>query len=805
MLNAEQHEAVSTTEGPLLVLAGAGSGKTRVIAYRIAYLIQEKHVRPAHILAVTFTNKAAKEMQVRVAQLLAQNNAHSGPPPLISTFHSLCVRILRQHIDKLGPNEQGISYNTNFTIYDADDQAKLIKGCMKSLEIDEKLLPPRLVHSSIGSAKSRGQSWEAVASMVQHGFGNDLKREAISRIYKLYEQRLANSNALDFDDLLLKTVLLLRNSQETRDYYNDRFKYILIDEYQDTNPPQFELIRLLTQKHQNLCVVGDPDQSIYRFRSADIQNILNFEKHYKAARTIKLLQNYRSTKTILETANKVIRNNSQRRDKDLRTENGYGDKIRYFQAYDGDNEAEFIASRISRHLQENSALRSVVLYRTNAQSRLFEEACRRNGLRYNIVGGFSFYERAEVKDTIAYLKLLLNPHDNIALSRVINTPPRGIGKTTLDAVHTEANTKHVSYWTAIQLLLDAEKVTGRAAAALRNFQQMLEKLLDRFPDLTLSDVVKVTLKECGYMRMLEEEDSTESEARLLNLEELVSAAAEAEEREESLRDFLDHAALVSDTDDYDGAAPVTLMTVHSAKGLEFPIVFLAGMEQGLFPHSRSVDNPIELEEERRLCYVAITRAEKYLYISHAANRRIYGEETDCEPSQFLNEMPLELMEDFSRGNSWLKAIISGRIPHPGTANRATASSYASKSNYGGSNYSNNSSSSLVKKNTSNYAGKSYNSTDSVRDFFKQQRNESSSSTPQSSIKVPDSAPSQASVAAKGGSGSALKPGMRVKHPKYGEGLLLRREGDGENAKLLVSFPGFGQKKLVEKFANLVKA
>jgi DNA helicase II / ATP-dependent DNA helicase PcrA len=780
-LNTEQYEAVTISEGPLLVLAGAGSGKTRVIVYRIAHLIEEKKIRPDQILAVTFTNKAAEEMRVRVEKLLADSGIKLASPPLISTFHSLCVRILRRDIDKLAPNKNGTSYTRNFTIYDSDDQAKLIKDCLKQLEIDVKQLPVRLVQSAISSAKSRGVTSEGMlASSAQ--LGTDLKKEAIARVYNLYESRLSTSNALDFDDLLLKTVLLLRNSPETRRNYNERFRYILIDEYQDTNPPQFALIRLLTEQTQNLCVVGDPDQSIYKFRSADIQNILDFEKHYPQARTIKLVQNYRSTKNILETANKVIRNNIQRREKDLYTDNEKGEKIYYYQAFDGDNEATFVADKISRHLQKDPKMRCVVLYRTNAQSRLFEESCRRLGLRYNIVGGFSFYERAEIKDVIAYLKLLLNPNDNIALSRIINTPSRGIGKSTIDTIYTTANQERISHWDAISSLLNRESsLGGRSISSLLGFYRTIEKLRERLETLSLSEIVKAVMVDTGYTRMLQEEDTPEAESRLMNLEELVSAAVEAENREESLRDFLDHAALVSDTDDYEEDARVTLMTVHSAKGLEFPVVFLVGMEQGLFPHSRALEDRTELEEERRLCYVAITRAERHLYITHAITRRIYGEETPTDPSQFLNELPLELIEDLSRGTSWLKAATQGLA-----TNRSSSYSQGSGDR------------SFGMKKTSNYSGKSYNSVDSIKDFFKQREQK-----PAGKSSYDDAASSSSSDSPTGATG--FKPGMRVKHPKYGLGLVLKREGNGDGAKILVSFPGFGQKKLVEKFANLEKA
>ncbi|MBI4852664.1 MAG: UvrD-helicase domain-containing protein [Acidobacteria bacterium] len=816
-LNAEQHKAVTTTEGPLLVLAGAGSGKTRVIAYRIAYLIQQKQIRPERILAVTFTNKAAEEMLTRVKDLLLAANEKLVSLPLISTFHSFCVRILRQHISKLPKNEYGSSYSGDFTIYDSDDQAKMIRICIKDLEIDEKQLPVRMVQSNISSAKSRGLGWESFASNAETQFGLDLKKDAIARIYKLYQQRLASSNALDFDDLLLKTVQLLNHSKEVRDHYNQRFNFILIDEYQDTNPPQFALVRLLTEQTQNLCVVGDPDQSIYKFRSADIQNILDFEKHFPSAKVIKLTQNYRSTKIILDVANELIRNNTQRREKDLRTTNDLGANVRYYQAYDADNEAEFVVNRIQRHLREDSKIRCVVLYRTNAQSRLFEEACRRVGIRYNIVGGFSFYERAEIKDTIAYLKVLLNPHDNIALSRIINTPQRGIGKTTLELVETTASQEHISYWDAILMLTGSNKTSGRSLAVLLNFQQLMEKLQSFTEDTSLSSTVKIVMEKTSYIQMLKDENTPESEGRLLNLEELVNAAVEAENREETLRDFLDKASLVSDSDSYDGDIPVTLMTIHSAKGLEFPVVFLVGMEQGLFPHSRTFGNELELEEERRLCYVGVTRAEKYLYVTHSLTRRVYGEETSCDPSQFLAEFPLEALEDLSRANSWLKNVKSGII----SRNRSIPTNpIVSKTSRPTNNFNT--------KKQSTYTGKTYNSVDSVRDFFgkNEPKNTAIASKETKALSTseltkkdsnplnitnidayatqklaPVPSPSSKPIAGV----TTFKPGMRVKHPKYGEGLVLRREGDGDHAKLLVSFPGFGQKKLLEKAAGLVKA
>ncbi|MBL8195253.1 MAG: UvrD-helicase domain-containing protein [Blastocatellia bacterium] len=811
ILNAEQHKAVTTTEGPLLVLAGAGSGKTRVIAHRIAYLIQEKQIRPEKILAVTFTNKASQEMGSRVENLLLNSGSKALSSPLIATFHSFCVRVLRQHIDKLPISKYGTAYDRNFTIYDSDDQARMVKSCIKDLEIDEKMTPVRMVQASISSSKNRGLGWESFASNAQRQYGEDLKKETIGRIYKLYEQKLISSNALDFDDLLLKTVQLLQHSTEIRDHYNHRFSYILIDEYQDTNPPQFALIKLLTEKTQNLCVVGDPDQSIYRFRAADIQNILDFEKHFPKAEVIKLTENYRSTKLILDAANNLIRNNEQRREKDLRTSNEVGTNIRYYQAYDGENEAEFVINRIQRHLREEPNIRCVVLYRTNAQSRLFEEACRRVGVRYNIVGGFSFYERAEIKDIVAYLKLLLNPSDNVALSRIINVPARGIGKTTWDLIETTAAQERISYWDAISMLTTTNKAAGRSLAVLLTFRDLVEKLQALTDNCSLSSIVKLVIDKTGYAQMLKAENTPEAEGRLLNLDELVNAAVESENRDETLRNFIDSATLVSDSDSYDGEIPVTLMTIHSAKGLEFPVVFLVGLEQGLFPHSRSFSDSAELEEERRLCYVGITRAEKQLYITHSLTRRVYGEESSCEPSQFLSELPLESLEDLSRANSWLKSVRAGLIPK-----RSSTASFATK-RFGNTNFA------TKKQNT--YTGRTYNSVDSVKEFFNKQEKDTGSTPnkntnritiPEKTTKTEPSmmtgidvyatqklAPVSMSKPITGV--TTFKPGMRVKHPKYGEGLVLRREGEGEHAKLLISFPGFGQKKIQEKFANLVKA
>ncbi|MEP6743854.1 MAG: UvrD-helicase domain-containing protein [bacterium] len=807
-LNEQQREAVIATDGPLLILAGAGSGKTRVIAHRIAYLISEKGIAPWNILAVTFTNKAAEEMRLRVQRLLRGQELSSAP--LVSTFHSLCVRILRQDIEKLNDK-----YTRTFTIYDQDDSQRLIKNCIKDLGYDEKHLGVRATQSAISSAKNRGEDVEAFAARADYV---DERRAAMARVYKLYEERLHANNALDFDDLMIKAVRLLRDVPEVREKYNNKFKYILVDEYQDTNSLQFALISLLTEKQQNIAVVGDEDQSIYKWRGADITNILNFEKHFANTRTIRLEQNYRSTQTILDVAGAVVKHNLERKGKNLWTSNPKGDRVRYYQAFDADSEARWVASKIVEHRREDYETRAAVLYRTNSQSRVFEEAMRRAGLPYNIVGGFSFYERMEVRDIIAYLKLALNPNDSIALQRVINSPPRGIGKQTLDELARRANDFGLSLWETIaQVIEKPDGLSMRAISALRSFRRIILRLSElagvvqspvsnvqrpepdtRHPtpdtDSLVSDIVKAAIFNTGYENSLKTEKTDEAEARLENLQELVNAAVDYDEAGiEGLREFIDHSALVSDQDQYKRDAPVTLMTAHSAKGLEFPIVFIAGLEDGLFPHSRSATDPAEMEEERRLCYVAMTRAEKFLYVTHAMKRRVYGEELASEPSQFLNEMPLELMEDLSPGKSWLSF-----------ARGSSAIDYEQGE---------------YRKEKKKYAGKTYDSVDSIAEFFKQRSqqlgNTGGSFQSSKEQRERDNRPAPKTSSSRGQHptpstqhptpSSEFVPGSYVKHAKYGRGLVLRREGVGDSLKLTVTFPGYGQKKLVQKYAGLEQA
>ncbi len=772
-LNEQQREAVLATEGPLLILAGAGSGKTRVIAHRIAYFIDVKKVPSWNILAVTFTNKAADEMRQRVQRLLHTQDRNSLP--LVSTFHSLCVRILRQDLEKLNDR-----YTRRFTIYDQDDSLRLIKQAIRDLGFDEKYLAPRATQSTISSAKNRGEDPTTFAAHAEYV---DERRAAMGKVYQMYEDRLHTNNALDFDDLLIKTVRLLRDVDEVREKYNNKFRYILVDEYQDTNSLQFALISLLTERSKNICVVGDEDQSIYKWRGADISNILNFEKQFPNTKTIRLEQNYRSTQTILDVAGAVVKNNLERKGKTLWTSNPRGGRVGYYQALDAEAEARWVAAKILEHRRDEFDIRAAVLYRTNSQSRVFEEAMRRAGLQYNIIGGFSFYERMEVRDIIAYLKLALNPNDSIALQRVINSPPRGIGKTTIDEIERRTKEYELTWWETISNVIEQPGLLGsRAISALKTFRRVVNQLAELSDpekgvksDSPVSDVVRAAIIETGYENALRSERTDEAEGRLENLQELVNAAVDYDEQGiEGLREFIDHSALVSDQDEYKRDAPVTLMTVHSAKGLEFPLVFIVGLEDGLFPHSRSATDRAELEEERRLAYVAMTRAERYLYVTHAMRRRVYGEELASEPSAFLNEMPLELLEDLSLGKSWL-SFRNGSVDI----------------DYEHGEY---------KKERKKYTGKTYDSADSIAEFFKQrnrQMGQTSGSLP--NIKKQEQASSPSSTSAE------IKPGSYVRHSKYGRGLVLRREGAGESTKLTVSFPGFGQKKLVEKYAGLEKA
>ncbi|HXI39177.1 MAG TPA: UvrD-helicase domain-containing protein [Bryobacteraceae bacterium] len=768
-LNPQQREAVDYTEGPLLILAGAGSGKTRVITHRIAHLISRHRIPPSAILAVTFTNKAADEMRTRVATLLEGENLSSSPN--LSTFHSFCVRLLRRDGDPLAQIRSG--FTRRFSIYDDEDQLALIKAAFRHLGLDEKFMQPRAVLSRISHAKN---SKKTPQDLYKEATEPNLTKIAV--IFEEYEKALRQANALDFDDLLLETVRLLYHDQATRDGYNRRLSYLMIDEYQDTNRTQYELMRLLTQAHQNVCVVGDEDQSIYSWRGADIRNILDFEHDYPGARTIRLEQNYRSTKNILEAASALVANNKERKGKWLWTDSGAGEMLGYYTGFDAENEALFIADTIERLLAESPGERVAVLYRTNFQSRQIEEALRRYGRKYIVVGGFSFYQRAEVKDIIAYLKLALAPQDSISLLRIINTPARGIGKTTIEQIERYALEHSLDLWTALGRMLGENQFATRAHAALAAFRRLMEELAEALAALPLHDGLRFVEERTGYRKMLEQENTPESEGRIENLDELASAAAEASERGESVTDFLDHAALVADADAADERAQVSLLTLHNAKGLEFPIVFLAGLEEGLFPHSRSFNSEAMLEEERRLCYVGMTRAEKRLILTWARYRRRFGggEQERSIPSRFLGEVPASLI------------VNLGGDDREGAQIDLTSERYEVRES--------------ARRNA--FTGKTYNSVENISQFFAERGMAFSPQKGRQAPAVRQPIPSRSLPQASPPTKKPARTGMTVEHPKYGTGTVVRREGEGDDAKITVSFPRYGLKKLVEKYAGLKK-
>lgn len=638
-LNEQQKEAVLHTEGPLLILAGAGSGKTRVLTHRIAYLIEEMGVNPWNILAITFTNKAAGEMRERVDRLVG----YGSESIWVSTFHSMCVRILRRHISLLG-------YDTNFTIYDTDDQKTLMKDVCKLLQVDTKIYKERALLSAISHAKDELITPEEFRIQAE----GDYSRRKIAEVYEEYEKQLKANNALDFDDLLVKTVQLFQTQKDVLEYYQERFRYIMVDEYQDTNTVQFELIHLLASKYRNLCVVGDDDQSIYKFRGANIKNILNFEQVFEDAKVIKLEQNYRSTGNILNAANAVIRNNRGRKDKTLWTDNGEGEKIQFRQFDTAFDEAEYIVGDIREHVEKGDATYHdhAILYRTNAQSRMFEEKFVTANIPYKIVGGINFYARREIKDLLAYLKTIDNGKDDLAVRRIINVPKRGIGLTSINRVQEYAAGHEIGFYEALQAA-DLIPGVGRGLAKLESFVAFIEHFKADAKDMSISDLMQEIIEETGYIEALQAEaDPEEAESRIENIDELRSKIAAYEEACEdqnepaTLSGFLEEVALVADIDSLDEETDyVVLMTLHSAKGLEFPHVYLAGMEDGLFPSYMTItaDDPDELEEERRLCYVGITRAEKELTLTCAKRRMIRGETQYNKMSRFLKEVPMELL------------------------------------------------------------------------------------------------------------------------------------------------------------------
>jgi DNA helicase-2/ATP-dependent DNA helicase PcrA len=966
-LNPEQRAAVEVTEGPLLILAGAGSGKTRVITSRIAWLIREKGVAPDSILAVTFTNKAASEMGARVDRMLDHS---SLAKPLIATFHSLCVRLLRRDIEALKVGSEGLT--RSFAIYDENDQQAIVKQVMRRMGLDTKQLTPRTVLGRISWAKNH-----MVDPQEYYLASSDPNSERIAHIFQGYKAELRKNNALDFDDLLLEAVRLLKVSSEVRERYQRRYRYLLVDEYQDTNRPQYELMKLLAGEHQNVCAVGDEDQSIYSWRGADIRNILEFEKDFPNAHIVRLEQNYRSTQVILEAAGAVVQNNLRRKGKKLWTDRQGGSLVGFYEAPDGENEALFIADRIQKFLCDANAspdseeAHCAVLYRTNSQSRLVEEALRRYNIRYTMVGGFSFYERAEIKDLLGYLRLVRNPHDSMALQRVINTPVRGIGKTTMETLERLALATGSSTWDALGSAISNRLISPRALVAIESFRQLIldaQAMMDpdfagklsadvaeaeaedddagfafgaAAPDVTspdsasaesatsfdfggdenqlplldaanyspfaksnrpfltmpkqgakqtegelssldsvlkpanttqpdpdfesdaeevagdqrkgidgfrkpgdaatLPELIRFIIDRTGYIKVLETEGSPEAFSRIENLKELANAAHDAEVRGETLAEFLDHAALASDTDQFDPEARVTLMTLHAAKGLEFPLVFLSGLEEGLFPHSRTLNNPEELEEERRLCYVGMTRAMNTLILTRAHYRRRYGNDAPevSMPSRFLEEVPSQLIEN-----------LGGRPQTSGWATPGYPSSYGRRqgntSDFGDRHFNYEDENQEVQRPAAGAVGRGLAATarsGPAKPFVaswmtpraktpasnlsnpeadvKQKSDEAVPEAPNSIDNIarffgggagagkpggfkPGALPRPAMNIPQSGGAAGLKKGERVRHSKYGEGTVLMREGDGEDAKVTVLFARHGMKKLMERFANLQK-
>src|SRR5215207_7629799 len=648
-LNPEQREAVLHRDGPLLILAGAGSGKTRVITYRIAYLIGDGHAKPDEVLAVTFTNKASQEMRDRVVTLIGDNAGGVW----LSTFHSLCARLLRREAPKIG-------LSRDFVIYDSSDQVSVVKQAEKELGIDDKLVPPRMALSRISHAKNRMEGPDTLRGKW------NLRDEQIAKIYEKYLTALKDCSALDFDDLLLKTVELFESSEPTRNFYARKFRFVMVDEYQDTNRPQYLLIKRLAEHYRNLGVVGDPDQSIYKWRGADLKNILDFERDFPEAKVVKLEQNYRSTQVILDAASGVIRQNRNRKDKRLWTDQKGGSRIVYFRGNDELEEADFITRSIKQSRSANMDAMVAILYRTNAQSRAIEDSLMRESIPYKIIGGVRFYERKEIKDALAYLKLIINPHDDVSLRRVINVPARGVGKGVMDSLQAISPDDVVtnappllaaglgevlsvrSLWARLLYAVDEGKLANRAVTALRTFRDLIAGLADAARLDTVSILIGKMLDRSGYLNDLRDENSEEANERIENLMELVSAARDYESRdpEASIGGYVDRLSLLSEVDEESGTrnAKVWLMSMHAAKGLEFPVVFIAGMEDGLFPHSRSAEDEDELEEERRLFYVGMTRAERRLFLTSAARRRVFGEYQATEPSRFLEEVPAELLE-----------------------------------------------------------------------------------------------------------------------------------------------------------------
>ncbi|MEK4353491.1 DNA helicase PcrA [Paenibacillus sp. FSL R5-0475] len=765
-LNPPQRQAVETTEGPLLIMAGAGSGKTRVLTHRIAWLIANRKAPPWAILAITFTNKAAREMQERVSKLVGPE----GRDIWVSTFHSMCVRILRKDIERIG-------FTSNFSILDSTDQLSVIRNCMKELNIDTKKFEPKAVQAIISASKN-----ELITPAQYEQKVGDYFEGLVAKVYKMYQRRLRSNNSLDFDDLIMKTIELFKEVPEVLDFYQKKFKYIHVDEYQDTNRAQYMLCRMLADSHHRICVVGDSDQSIYRWRGADITNILNFEEDYPEAKTILLEQNYRSTANILNAANGVIALNSGRKPKKLWTDSEEGAKIKVYRADSEHDEGYFVTGEISKNVKQGQAYQNhAILYRTNAQSRVIEEILIKSDIPYQIVGGIKFYDRKEIKDLLAYLRLLSNPDDDISLTRIINVPKRGLGDTTVGKLAAAAGERGVSIFRVLQTVDDLG-FAGRTRNMLVEFYDMIEALHRMVEFLSVTELTEKILEMSQYRLELQNENTLESRSRLENIDEFLSVTMEFEKNNEdkSLVSFLTDLALIADIDsvnddEEDRSDAVVLMTMHSAKGLEFPTVFIVGMEEGVFPHSRAFQDNDELEEERRLAYVGITRAEKQLFLSCARMRTLFGRTTANQPSRFIEEIPEELKEDtaktqdrFQRGGSEVGGAYGGR-----------GFSGGSRGNFGG---------------RSGAAGTAPIGSGST----------ASAATSKSSVTVTSGGAQRATGAGAAAAGD-YKAGDKVSHGKWGTGTVVAVKGTGNDTELQIAFPApVGVKRLLAGFAPITR-
>lgn len=753
-MNDRQAEAVQTTEGPLLIMAGAGSGKTRVLTHRIAYLIDEKMVNPWNILAITFTNKAAREMRERAEKLKTE-----AQDCLIATFHSMCVRILRREADHIG-------YNRNFTIVDPGEQRTLMKRILKNLNLDPKKWNERAILGTISNAKN-----DLIDEVAYANLAGDMYTEIVAKCYTAYQKELRQSEAMDFDDLIMLTLRLFDQNPDVLTYYQQRYQYIHVDEYQDTNHAQYQLVKLLASRFKNICVVGDADQSIYGWRGADMQNILDFEKDYPEAKVVLLEENYRSTKTILQAANEVIRNNRNRRPKNLWTQNEDGEEIVYYRANDEQDEALFVARTIDQLSREGYSHKDfAVLYRTNAQSRTVEEALLKSNIPYTMVGGTKFYSRKEIRDVISYLNLIANPSDNISYERVINEPKRGVGPGTLEKIRDFASSQEMSLLDASANIL-LSPVKGKAAQAVYDFANMLLDLRERLDDFTVTELVETVLEKTGYSAALAAQATLESQARIENIEEFLSVTKNFDESPDNPADesgldklsrFLNDLALIADTDDGDTeSSEVTLMTLHAAKGLEFPVVFLVGMEENVFPLSRASEDEDELEEERRLAYVGITRAEKILYLTNANSRMLYGKTNYNQPTRFLREISSDLLD------------------YQGLARPANSSFKVSYTN----------------SDTSKF-GQGMSLAQALQERKRQAAPSSISTGSLPFGKSSQSQPSKPEV--------AWAIGDIAHHKKWGEGTVLAVSGSGNSQELKINFPEVGLKKVLASIAPIEK-